>query len=240
MVTQASPEERTVIACARTCTLLTNVVTAPISTIGSGKFSEYKALSINWSISSDGICTIDENMDLGTLRALQFQLTPIYIYFEEAATESTIVYYGQAIITNVQTSGAYNDVENYSIQLQGTGELINSASLRIIMIQPDTPSDGQTTLTFDFDQYPNATAYTIRIRDITAGTLINDTASIPPRIEIIDSTHDYAFAYRPEFATGPGNWSPEIFFGATISANFLIDSDGAFIINSDGNNILTS
>jgi predicted secreted protein len=116
----ASPEVLQGIGCSRTCTLTTNTVTAGVSTLGSGIYSEFKALSINWTVSVDGLATFGENMDMATLREYQFALQPVVIVF----TDSTAAQYrGYGIITSAVNTGNYNDVETYSVQIQGTGEL---------------------------------------------------------------------------------------------------------------------
>ena len=116
----ASPEVLQIIGCSRTCTLTTNAVTAGVSTVGSGIYSEFKALSINWTMNVDGLATEGENMDLATLRGYQFALQPILAVFAEGTSQESR---GYGIITSVANTGSYNDVETYSMQLQGTGEL---------------------------------------------------------------------------------------------------------------------
>jgi predicted secreted protein len=119
IVVSASPEVLQAIGCSRTCVLTTNAVTAGVSTVGSGIYSEFKALSINWTASIDGLATFGENMTLAALRAYQFALQPVAIVYTEGSTDYT----GYGIITSVVSTGNYNDVENYSVQIQGTGEL---------------------------------------------------------------------------------------------------------------------
>ncbi len=138
IVTSASPETLEAIGCSRTCTLTTNAVTAGVSTIGSGIYSEFKAMSINWTVSVDGLATFDENMSIFTLRGYQFALTPILIDFKESTADEEVDYRGYAVITSVVSIGSYNDVETYSVQMQGTGELlINETIVENIMIDND-------------------------------------------------------------------------------------------------------
>lgn len=234
-----SPEQRIPIGCARSVTLTTTTQIAPISTVGSGIWQEFKGLSLSWNVSTDGLCTFDVNMSIPTLRMYQFGLTPMY--FELVATSGTtqVTYSGYAIIQNVDETGSYSDVMNYSVQLQGTGELYNSGDFRIINVAPDDPDPGTTTLTFTFSQLSGASAYTIRVRDITTGEVVNNTQGAPPHDIPVDSTHAYAFSYRPQ-APVTGQWSPEIYWNldATSSSSFLIDSNGDFIVDSNGDFIL--
>lgn len=123
IVTGESPEVVEMIGCSRTCELTTTVDILPASTLGSGLWKEFKAISNSWSGRVDGLTTVNENLTIATLRTMQALLQPVVISFEEVVGALVIDYRGAAIIVSVQTSGNYADAETYNVQLQGTGEL---------------------------------------------------------------------------------------------------------------------
>lgn len=217
-----SPSELKVIGCGRTCTLITNVQTAGKSTTGSGTWQEFKAIVNSWSVTADGIATVDENLSIADLRALQFTLTPVVISFKEVIGATTIYYSGYALIVNVQTAGNYNDVETYNVQLQGTGELIQGTGdiygnypnlFYLASVAPDTPIPGQTTLGFTWSAAnPAADSYTIRIHNYTTNTTTFDTGIVTTGHSIVvDSASNYSFAVKSVYiGLGSSIYSPSI------------------------------
>jgi hypothetical protein len=230
-------------ACARSITLNLTADTIGKSTVGSGDWKEKEVVALDWNFSMEGIMYLAKPgfVDVGNFIDIWINKTPVALqFFITDVDGNEILMSGNALITALSPTGSVNNVGSLSVTGEGTGQLYSSTSFKIILVEPDTPAAGQTRLTFTFDLLPNANAYTIQINDLTAGTTIDDTAEGPPRTEIIDSTHDYAFAYRAEYTGGPGDWSPRIYYYATTAANLLSDADGALIIDSNNDNILTS
>ncbi len=221
IVTSASPEVLTPIGCSRTCTLTTNAVTGGVSTNNSGIYSEFKALSINWTVSVDGLATFGENMDIKTLRAYQFALQPILINFKESNVNTSVEYFGYAIITSVTATGNYNDVETYSVQMQGTGSIGNiygnyPGSFHTAAIHSDTPIVGETTIDLAWTAaYPPPDSYTIRVVDDTTSTttfitgITGTTQSI-----ILISADSYSFNIKSIYFGGSAesDYSPTVTF----------------------------
>lgn len=219
--TQASPEILKPICCSRSCTLNTQSATAGISTIGSGIWSEFKGLSMNWNMSVDGLATFGQNADIQTLRNLQFALTPVFLTFSEYAGGLAVDYAGNAIITSVQSTGSYADVETYSVQFQGTGELVITNAcgnypllFQIIDVHPNTPIAGETTLDLVWDSAnPVPLTYTVKIFDITSNTTtfvtgiieIGHTVSI-----VVNSSHSYALSIQSVYDQCSSSFSPVI------------------------------
>ncbi len=209
IVYQGSPQVIEPIGCARTATLTTTANIAGKSTVGSGIWQEFTGLSMGWTVSVDGFTTVDENMDLATLRGLQFALTPIVISFTEVVNSLTIYYSGLALLTSVSNSGNYADAETYTVQMQGTGKLYQSRAFQIIDQQTE-PTSGMISLTFAFDDSDAAASYTIRIYDLTDDSFTDDNGGNSPRTGvIIDKTHDYAFALKSEPS---GDFGPLIYY----------------------------
>lgn len=213
------------------------------STVGSGDWKEKEVVALDWNFSTEGIPYYFTNdIDFNYIVDLWLAKAPVRVQTsvtdENGITVLTLT--GDAIITNVSLNGAVNNIASVNITGEGTGELSNVAPFRIILIEVDEPDPGDTTLTFDFDEYEDATAYTIRRTDLTTGTVTYDTAGGPPRIFIGDSTHNYSFAYRPEFIDGPGEWSLEIYYEPNPVGANMTNSDGSIMINSDGSEMINN
>ena len=117
-----------VIGCGRTKNLSTQTATAGKSTKGSGQWEENKAISKSWMATVTGLCSYDTNLDIGTLRNLQFLMAPIgFQFFSKDKNNLGQIYSGQAIIVKVDETGTYNDLDTFSVELKGTGELISNS-----------------------------------------------------------------------------------------------------------------
>lgn len=120
----ASPEELEVVGCATEAILITNTNIAGSSTTGSGTWQEFKGLSNSWNGSINGYSTVDQNATIETVRELQFALDPIVMSFKKVTDLGDIYYTGFIIVLNVQETGNFGNAVTYSIQFQGTGELM--------------------------------------------------------------------------------------------------------------------
>jgi predicted secreted protein len=217
IVVNASPQEIILIGCARTATLITNTVTAPKSTVGSGIWQEFTALSMNWSASVNGLATVGENMDMQTLRSMQFTLQPVIVSFKEATVTGDIYYSGFAIIQSIQTSGNYADAETYDVQLQGTGELIFEQA-----VYGTYPTDitavliagPQLLISWNAPAFPVPDSYTVRVIDSDLNTttyypgIVTGSTTVP-----IDPDHNYRIAVQSNYNTlGSSVFSPDTIY----------------------------
>lgn len=224
--------------CARSITLNLTADFIGKSTTGSGNWKEKEIVALDWNFTLEGIgyYDIDTQFLISDVYRQWFDMTPIEIeFFVTGENGTTIIMGGTALITGVTTNGAVNNLSSLNVTGEGTGELWSSTSFRIILVEADDPSPGLTTLTFDFDEVPGSTGYTIRVRDLTDGTEVNNTGGVPPReVPSLDSTHQYAFALRPE---PDGEFGSEIFWPDDPTEGIIIDSDGQVIIDADGEEI---
>jgi hypothetical protein len=183
--------------------------------VGSGDWKEKEVVALDWNFSMEGIMYLAKPgfVDTGNFIEIWKNKTPVALqFFISDVDGNEILMSGNALITALSPTGSVNNVGSLSVTGEGTGGLWTSTSFQIIQVEPNTPTAGQTRLTFTFDLLPGANAYTIQINDLTASTTIDDTASGPPRIEIVNSSHSYSFAYRGEYTGGPGPWSPKIYW----------------------------
>lgn len=217
IVVAQSPQELQVIGCARTATLTTTVTIAPASTRGSGVWKDFKALVNEWAATVEGFATVDENMDIASLRLIQFQLLPVVISFQEVVGDNTIYNTGFAIIQSVQTSGNHADAETYSVNLQGTGELLQDTP----SIYGDYPTgldytlpiiDGQLSVIWSGGLDPLPDSYNLRVTDMDTGiTYIIYDIEFDGYLVPIDETHHYRFAVQSDYGTlGLSLFSPSI------------------------------
>lgn len=217
IVIDASPQEIELIGCARECTLITTMNTAPKSTVGSGKYQEFTGLSIGWNVSVTGLATVGENMDMQTLTGMQFSLLPVIISFKETTATGDIYYSGYALITSIQRTGNYNDAESYTVQLLGTGELLIDS----VAVYGNYPTNITAVLvsgpllliTWTDVPYPVPSSYTVRITDINLNTtILYDNASSGDTYPV-DPDHRYAIGVQGDYgALGKSLFSPDIYY----------------------------
>lgn len=113
-------------ACAQSCSLTVSTSTVETSTTGSGIWSTFKAQKHSWSGTIEGVVNLDTgNLRLSDLRALQIAMTEIEIRYERVdASGNGYTDAGIGIIVNSSDTGAMDDVATFSIEIQGTGELL--------------------------------------------------------------------------------------------------------------------
>lgn len=244
-----SPTTFVPFGCARTCVFTSNTVIAGVSTIGSGTFSEYKALSTNWNVSVSGLCTFDENAEIPDVRVLQKSLVQVYISFVQTAGSRTAYYSGYGILENITETGSYTDVETYDIQIQGSGEYaIDETAVygnapddfSINTENPDTPSAGLTTLTFIWDEAsPLPGSYTVEATNTSDGavTLYDGIVDNDGWNFVAYTDNNYTFRIRSDYGGfAHSEWSAtsvEWPDPPNDDSEYMEDSDGELMIDSD-------
>lgn len=213
ILTSASPEEFTVIGCARNVKIVKITDTAEKTTKGSGTKREYKPLATSWTGSIDGLSS-EDGITIRQLWSYQDNLTVLTMQFDLG--DGGLPVTGDIILTSAEAGGNYNDAATYNVSFQGTGDLsltgLYPEDFHIILVQPDTPGAGQTTLTFDFNEpSPQGTSYTIRITKLSDGSQTFSSGGAAPRTVVVtEADKPYSFAIRTETPSGPSDWSPEI------------------------------
>lgn len=126
-------------ACASSCALSVSTSTVETSTTGSGAWATFMAQKHSWSGTLDGMVNLDENITLFDLRALQIAMTPIQIQFERIdQSGASYTDTGTAIIVSSSDTGQMGDVATFSIELQGTGALVQSLASVLLINAIDT------------------------------------------------------------------------------------------------------
>ena len=197
-------------ACARGVTI--NMVSDLVgkSTIGSGDWKEKEVTALDWNFSCDGVIYLSKDGFTDTVNFIQLWINKTAVNIKFIITDKTggnIQMAGAVIINAVSPSGAVNNAAGVNITGEGTGALWTNTSFVITNEQPNFPITGQTTLTFGFDSYPGATAYTIRTTNLLTGQTTQDTGGPAPRDLVVSNGFNYSFALRYE---------PDGFFGYEI------------------------
>jgi predicted secreted protein len=119
------------IICGKSCSLTTVAETIETSITGSGQWRTYEYAGFTWTVSMDGATFLDgENqLSLQDIRLMQYGKEKLLIRYQRT-DESSNVYLeqGTVLITNVSDTGAMDDMNLFTIELQGSGPLTISAT----------------------------------------------------------------------------------------------------------------
>jgi predicted secreted protein len=112
-------------ACASSCSLTVSTSTVETSTTGSGTWATFAAQKNSWSGTLEGVVNLDQDLTLYHLRQLQIALTPINIQYERTdANGNSYTDTGTGIIVSSSDTGQMDSIATFSIEIQGTGALI--------------------------------------------------------------------------------------------------------------------
>ena len=143
------------VGCARTCSLNTKVNIIGKSTVGSGFWKEYKGVSKEWSLTSDGLAKISDgtNNTFKELTDIKNAMDPVVVGFTVTDRSSnTYNQYGLAIIVELNASGSVNNIGVYNVTLQGTGEISQFPRPEIVevvvTVDGENPMIGDAVVTF--------------------------------------------------------------------------------------------
>jgi hypothetical protein len=111
-------------ACARSCELSVDTEMIETSISGTGNFSTFKPTKNSYTGKIDGLVTIDESgaLSLADLRQLQIAHQLLSIRYQRTDIDSNI-YTDECTfyITNTSDSANFDDLNVFSVDLQGTG-----------------------------------------------------------------------------------------------------------------------
>lgn len=128
-------------ACASSCSLTVSTSTIETSTTGSGASATFMGQKHTWSGTLDGVVNLDENLTLYHLRQLQLAFTAINIQFERIdSTGNSYTTTGTALIVSSSDTGQMDSIATFSIELQGTGALVEELAL-IVEVFDDSFDD---------------------------------------------------------------------------------------------------
>lgn len=227
-------------ACARSITV--NMISDFVgkSTIGSGNWKEKEAVALDWNFTIEGIIYLNEigSTEAGDIIDIWLNMQPVGIaFFIVDINGNEILMTGSALITGATTNGAVNNVSSFNVTGEGTGALQKTTFFAITNVVIHASPVNAYDITFDYGSYPGATTYTIEVGDLTAGTTTTDAGGAAPReIAGLPSNHNYSFRLKNDVTNIYGDY---IYYPASATDLFVMDSDGEFIIDSDNANILT-
>lgn len=116
--------------CASSCSLSVTASMVETSVTGSGKWATFAGQKLGWSGTLDGLVNFDQAITLYDLRVLQVNLTPLQIQYERVdGAGNSYTDTGVAYITDSSDTGQNDDVASFSIQLQGSGPLVQLLTL---------------------------------------------------------------------------------------------------------------
>jgi hypothetical protein len=108
-------------ACSTNCTFDVQVGQKEVTSQSSAWYQEFKIDVATWSISCDGLITLN---NFGYLNFLEIQKnrTPIQVKFViDNGTEGLVIINGTCNLASFQMSAPFKDIGTYSVTLQGTG-----------------------------------------------------------------------------------------------------------------------
>ena len=116
------PEGRDIpFACSTNCTFNVQVGQKEVTSQSSAWYSEYRIDVASWSISCDGLVTLNGYGYLNFLN-IQQNRTPIQIKFViDNGADGLVIISGTCNLSNFQMNAPFKDIATYSVSLQGTG-----------------------------------------------------------------------------------------------------------------------
>lgn len=108
-------------ACSTNCTFNVQVGQKEVTSQSSAWYSEYRIDVASWSISCDGLVTLNGYGYLNFLN-IQQNRTPIQIKFVvDNGADGLVIISGTCNLSNFQMNAPFKDIATYSVSLQGTG-----------------------------------------------------------------------------------------------------------------------
>ena len=108
-------------ACSTNCTFSVQVGQKEVTSQSSAWYKEYKNDIASWTISCDGLITL-ENYGYLYLLNLQQSRASIQVKFViDNGTLGLVIISGTCNLTSLQINGPWKDVATYAVSLQGTG-----------------------------------------------------------------------------------------------------------------------
>lgn len=144
-------------ACALDCTMSTKTNFVETSVEGAGNFKTVEPTQDSWSVSANGLVSLEEvnQLDIAELRVKQFAHEVILMHFTRTSVTGQIYEdIGYVYIESVEDTGVYNGMNTFSINLIGTGVLTQS-----FVPSPVVPPNNEMRLEFPLadgeDTYTN-------------------------------------------------------------------------------------
>jgi predicted secreted protein len=108
-------------SCSTNCTFSVNVDQKEVTSQTSAWYREYKNDTATWSVTCDGLITLDGYGYLFLLEQQQDRTTILVKFVIDNGVDGLVVISGNCNLTSLQINAPYKDIATYSVSLQGTG-----------------------------------------------------------------------------------------------------------------------
>jgi len=146
-------------SCSTNCTFSVNVDQKEVTSQTSAWYKEFKNDIATWTVTCDGLITLDGYGYLFLLQQQQNRTTILVKFVVDNGVDGLVIISGNCNLTSLQLNAPYKDVGTYSVSLQGTGAYgttgttINPSGTVIVAggavySKGYTASGGETTITF--------------------------------------------------------------------------------------------
>lgn len=112
--------------CSRSSTINVSTETIETSTKGTGNWATFKATKDSWTMSAEGLVSINVSgkLTLPEIRVLQLAHTPVRITYQRTDIDGNIYSdQGFALIVDSQDTSSFDNVATFSMEFKGTGPL---------------------------------------------------------------------------------------------------------------------
>jgi predicted secreted protein len=176
-------------SCSTNCTFSVSVDQKEVTSQTSAWYREFKNDIATWSVTCDGLITLDGYGYLFLLEQQQDRTTILVKFVIDNGVDGLVVISGDCNLTSLQINAPYKDIATYSVSLQGTGAYattgttINPSGTVIVAggavyTKGTVAAGGETTITYG-DMIGKACLYVSRggidVQDIlTTGTAVDE------------------------------------------------------------------
>ena len=108
-------------SCSTNCTFSVSVDQKEVTSQTSAWYREYKNDTATWSVTCDGLITLDGYGYLFLLEQQQDRTTILVKFVIDNGVDGLVVISGNCNLTSLQINAPYKDIATYSVSLQGTG-----------------------------------------------------------------------------------------------------------------------
>ena len=184
------PEGRDIaFACSTNCSFSVSVDQKEVTSQTSAWYREFKNDIANWSITCDGLITLDGYGYLFLLQQQQNRTQILIKFVIDNGVDGLVIISGNCNLTSLQINAPYKDIATYSVSLQGsgaygtTGTSINPSGVVIVAggqvyMKSYTATGGETSITWSDMIGKECLGFTrggVEVREIlTSGTPTND------------------------------------------------------------------
>ena len=108
-------------SCSTNCTFSVNVDQKEVTSQTSAWYREFKNDTASWTVTCDGLITLDGYGYLFLLEQQQARTTILVKFVIDNGVDGLVVISGDCNLTSLQINAPYKDIATYSVSLQGTG-----------------------------------------------------------------------------------------------------------------------